>query len=281
VESNCIRRSRVSLQPRGRALHNSHTQTIIDLTSTSTTSNLDPPPSIITTSHHRRRSSTSIPPLRLVKESQPSHQQQPRDPSWGQGSTSGLPAGPNSVRPTTLTPIPGTPANPLPSPMTLSRSPSPLPGGGWSSPGLTPGSGATSPRYPTTGHGSLSPGAISWASAKAKSDEVRSYPSFSTRNSGFFSRQKRKISASLPRFSLSRDFREQEKLGRGRSSGSSTGWRSRDNSLKGRVVSFVGNAMRRRRFRLLFSLLLGLVLYLNFWSGMSFLQSLSSENSTN
>lgn len=97
---------------------------------------------------------------------------------------------------------------------------------------------------------------------------MRSYPSFSTRNSGFFSRQKHKISASLPRFSFSRDFREKEKLGRGRSSGS-TEWRARDNNLKGRVVSFVGNAMRRRRFRLLFSLLLGLILYLNFWSGMS------------
>lgn len=274
--NHCIRRFKLQSQPppRGRALHNSHTQRIIQtlnkVTNLTTTSHprpstLDPPPSIVTTSHHRRRSSTSVPPLRLVKESQPS-----QPPSWGQGSTSGLPAGPNSVRPTTLTPIPGTPSNPLPSPMTLSRSPSPLPGGGWSSPGLTPGSGATSPRYPTTGHGSLSPGAISWASAKAKSDEVRSYPSFSTRNSGFFSRQKRKISASLPRFSLSRDFREQEKLGRGRSSGSSTaGWRARDNSLKGRVVLFVGNAMRRRRFKLLFSLLLGLVLYLNFWSGMS------------
>lgn len=228
---------------------------------------LDPPPPIVTTSHQRRRSTTSIPPLRLVKESQSS--QHPRDSSWGQGSTSGLPAGPNSVRPTTLSPIPGTPSNPLPSPMTLSRSPSPLPGGGWSSPGLTPGSGATSPRYPTTGHGPLSPGAISWASAKAKSDEVRSYPAFSTRNSGFFSRQKRKISASLPRFTLSRDFREQEKLGRGRSLGSSTGWSSRDSNLRGKVVSFVGNVMRRRRFRVLFSLLAVLVFYLSFWSGTS------------
>ncbi|OKP11554.1 hypothetical protein PENSUB_2856 [Penicillium subrubescens] len=82
--------------------------------------------------------------------------------------------------------------------MSLSRSPSPHPGGGWSSPGLTPGSGASTPG----GHSqaTLAPNGISWAAAKAKSDEVRKYPSFSTRNSGFFSRQKRKISARLPSF---------------------------------------------------------------------------------
>ncbi|KAJ5081163.1 hypothetical protein N7456_013401 [Penicillium angulare] len=82
--------------------------------------------------------------------------------------------------------------------MSLSRSPSPHPGGGWSSPGLAPGSGTSTPRgySPNT----LSPGGISWATAKAKSDEVRKYPSFSTRNSGFFSRQKHKLSARLPSF---------------------------------------------------------------------------------
>ncbi|KAJ5273631.1 hypothetical protein N7478_008756 [Penicillium angulare] len=82
--------------------------------------------------------------------------------------------------------------------MSLSRSPSPHPGGGWSSPGLAPGSGTSTPRgySPNT----LSPGGISWATAKAKSDEVRKYPSFSTRNGGFFSRQKNKLSARLPSF---------------------------------------------------------------------------------
>lgn len=222
----------------------------------------------MTNSHHRRRSSTTVPPLRLVKE--------PRDSSArGQGSTSGLPAGHNSVRPTTLTPIPATPSDPFASSMSLSRSPSPLPGGGWSSPGLTPGSGSTSPRYFTTGHGSLSPGGVSWINAQAKSDEVRSYPSFSTRNSGFFSRQKRKISASLPRFSLSRDFREQEKLGRGRSS---TRWKTKGSTVKDKVVSLLGNLMHRRRFRLVFSLFVGLILYLNFWSGTLLYQSETTTN---
>lgn len=84
--------------------------------------------------------------------------------------------------------------------MSLSRSPSPHPGGGWSSPGLTPGSGNSTPRGYSPSPASLSPSGISWAAAKAKSDEVRGYPSFSTRNSGFFSRQKHRISARLPSF---------------------------------------------------------------------------------
>ncbi|KAJ5900076.1 hypothetical protein N7495_004820 [Penicillium taxi] len=80
-------------------------------------------------------------------------------------------------------------------PVAITLSPS---GRGWSSPGLTPGSGTTPRGYSPS---SLSPGTgISWATAKAKSDEVRGYPSFSTRNSGFFSRQKHKISSRLPGF---------------------------------------------------------------------------------
>lgn len=257
-------RKQLSLPPRGAAtpkkLISLSSEPFSDLRLRQHFFTLDPSrhsvaPSVVTSSHHRRRSSSSVPPLRLVKE-EPSSSSA-RD-GWGQGSTSGLPAG-HSGRPiSTLAPIPGTPANPLPSPMSLSRSPSPLPGGGWSSPGLTPASGSVSPRYgPSTG-GGLSPGGVSWSAAKAKSDEVRSYPSFSTRNSGFFSRQRRKISASLPRFTLSRDYRDQEKVNRGRSPG--------DNTFKGRAVSFVGNLLRRRRFKLLFSLLLGFILYLNFWS---------------
>ncbi|EKV06524.1 Alpha-1,6-mannosyltransferase subunit, putative [Penicillium digitatum PHI26] len=93
--------------------------------------------------------------------------------------------------------------------MTLSRSPSPHPGGGWSSPGLIPASGTTSP-------GSLSPGGISWAAAKSKSEEVRGYPSFSTRNSGFFSRQRHKISTWFPSFRRvsSHDYIDKDDYGR-------------------------------------------------------------------
>ncbi|KAH8692026.1 putative alpha-1,6-mannosyltransferase subunit [Talaromyces proteolyticus] len=152
--------------------------------------------------------------------------------------------------------------------MSLSRSPSPLPGGGWSSPGLTPGSGSSSPRYSprpyTSQHNNRppSPGGVSWATAKAKSDQVRSYPSFSTRNSGFFSRQKRKISASLPRFTLTRDYREQEKLNRGRS------WESGENTFKGRLFSVIKHSLHKRRFKISLFAILGLILYLSFWSAI-------------
>lgn len=207
---------------------------------------------VVTGSHHRRRSSTSVPPLRT-------QQHPPARVARDQGSTSGLSAGRFSRAP--LPTIPATPADPSRTPMSLSRSPSPLPGGGWSSPGLNAGSGSTSPRFP---HGPTGPTGISWASAKAKSDEVRNYPSFSTRNSGFFSRQKRKISASLPRFTLSqsRDYREKEKLGRGR-------WQSGGGTWKGRLISFGGSLLRRSRYRFLLIALVVFICYLGFWTGRS------------
>ncbi|OGE50979.1 hypothetical protein PENARI_c015G00036 [Penicillium arizonense] len=96
--------------------------------------------------------------------------------------------------------------------MSLSRSPSPHAGGGWSSPGLVPSSGTSPPRP-----GTLSPGSgISWAAARAKSDEVRGYPSFSTRNSGFFSRQKHKLTTRLPilRRLSSREYVDKDSYGK-------------------------------------------------------------------
>ncbi|KAJ9195592.1 CAZyme family GT34 [Paecilomyces variotii] len=146
--------------------------------------------------------------------------------------------------------------------MSLSRSPSPHPGGGWSSPGLTPNSGSSSPRtvYSSSAAG---PSGISWAAAKAKSEEVKGYPSFSTRNNGFFSRQKRRISASLPRFRLnsnSKDYREKEKLGRGR-------WQD-NSSLAGRVIALLGALLRRTRIRLLLVGILIFIGYLMFWTSI-------------
>jgi mannan polymerase II complex MNN10 subunit len=132
--------------------------------------------------------------------------------------------------------------------MSLSRSPSPRRGGGWSTPGLDGsafGSGRTSPRK---AYADLNGGAnnVTWASAKAKSDEVKGYPSFSTRNNGFFSRQSRKISASLPRFNISskKDYREKEKLGRGR-------WYPNSGSRLGRLKTFLGGIFRRMRLQIL------------------------------
>lgn len=151
-----------------------------------------------------------------------------------------------------------------------SRSPSPLPrgkgtaGGGWSSPGLNTGSGSGS----GSPHGdhmysqhSLSPNGLSWAAAKAKSQQVRGYPSFSTRNSGFFSRQKRKLSSSLPRFSLTMasNAREKEK---GRHSG--------DNYQYGGFGYLLRSRLRQTRYRLLLLAFVVWVLYLEFWDGTCF-----------
>ncbi|KAL2817449.1 galactosyl transferase GMA12/MNN10 family-domain-containing protein [Aspergillus cavernicola] len=135
--------------------------------------------------------------------------------------------------------------------MSLTRSPSPRPEGGWSSPGLTPGSGSSTPRgglYPT------SP-SDPWLAAKAKSDEVRGYPSFSTRNNGFFSRSKRQIKATLPRFRASarspKGYSEKD----GFPHGHGRGWRS---------LWFGRTVLRRRRARLFLALILLVLGYLCF-----------------
>ena len=131
--------------------------------------------------------------------------------------------------------------------MSLSRSPSPNPHGGWRTPGLSNDrdySGRSTPIHKGMNGGT----GVSWATAKAKSDRVNGYPSFSTRNEGFFQRSRRKLSASLPRFNSfgpNKDWRETEKLGRGR-------WAPAENSKLGRLKTFVGNLIRK--FRLLFIL---------------------------
>ena len=133
--------------------------------------------------------------------------------------------------------------------MSLSRSPSPRRGGGWSSPGLnTPSaSGRSSPRK---GYGNLhlngGINSVTWASAKQKSDEVNGYPAFSLRHNGFFARHARRISTSLPRFNLGarRDYADKEKLGRGR-------WYPSHGTRASRLRTFVASILRRARFRFL------------------------------
>lgn len=129
--------------------------------------------------------------------------------------------------------------------MSLSRSPSPSPNGGWSTPGLTDHTGRGSPRnlpYEMNGYASDD---ISWAAAKAKNDQVRKYPSFSTRNEGFFSRSKRKISSTLPTFNsfatTKKDWRQSEKLGRGR-------WHPGAGGRWSKLRTYAGNVLRKFRF---------------------------------
>lgn len=146
--------------------------------------------------------------------------------------------------------------------MSLSQSPSPHPaGGGWSSPGLTTGSGSSTPHSGFLSPNPLGPSGISWAAAKAKSDEVRGYPSFSTRNNGFFSRSKRRISATLPSFRVSsrspNGYIDKDDFGRDRPLSPGRGWRS---------CGFGRTMLRRRRLRLLIALILVLVGYFYFWT---------------
>ncbi|KAJ4288127.1 alpha-1,6-mannosyltransferase [Kalmusia sp. IMI 367209] len=92
----------------------------------------------------------------------------------------------------------------------MSRSPSPRPGG-WSSPGLnTPydSGGRSSP------FANGSSNNVTWASAQARSANVKGYTAFNPRNQGFFGKHFRRLSTSLP-FS----YGEKEKLGRGRYQG--------------------------------------------------------------
>jgi mannan polymerase II complex MNN10 subunit len=157
-------------------------------------------PSTITTTtgHRRRRSSTAKIPTALDLQ----------DSSYSRGrigTTSGIAGIAGGAPGEQLAAIPGTPADFNMS----SRSPSPHRSGGWSSPGLnTPydtGGGRSSP-YPNGGTHN-----VTWASAQARSSEVKGYAAFNPRNTGFFGKHFRRISSSLP-FS----YAEREKLGRGR-----------------------------------------------------------------
>ena len=189
------------------------------------------------TQRRRRSSGTKQPPILNLPELSPA--------KGILGASSGL----SGHEP--LPPIPGTPSG-----MSLSRSPSPQQGGGWSSPGLTSPfdnmSGRSTPRKAYGEmhiNGSVGNSNVSWATAKARSEEVNGYPSFAIRNNGFFSRQVRTISSSLPSFHLRgrRDYAEKEKLGRGR-------WSATGGSRWARLRTYVGRMTRRMRLRLLITL---------------------------
>ena len=142
------------------------------------------------------------------------------------------PDGPRGGHRGGLSPIPGTPNIP----MSLSRSPSPIPGGGWASPGLNDGINERSGS--AKGHLNGGASSVTWESAKAKSNGINGYPSFSTQNNGFFNRHYRKISSNLPHFNIGseKSFAEKEKLGRGR-------WR--DGARIARIKSLARRAKQR------------------------------------
>lgn len=153
--------------------------------------------------------------------------------------------------------------------MSLSRSPSPHPGGGWTSPGLTPGSGSSTPRSHILSPrppGVAGPSGISWAAAKAKSERVKGYPSFSTRNNGFFSRQKRMISSSLPGFRPAGVYADNKNDDDVFGRGGGGRWSGRGGNAGG-MRTCLGSLVRRRRLRLLLVLIVVWLGYLFFGTG--------------
>lgn len=204
------------------------------------------PTQVFTAAHRRRRSSLRNPSTPDINLQESSSHDYP-------GASSGLPAA-GFAQP--LPAIPGTPA----AEMSLSRSPSPNRGGGWSSPGLTAPfdsvSGRSSPRrpyggeFPFNANGGTNGSNVTWASAEAKRDEINRYPSFSTKNNGFFSRNARRVSQSLPSFHVGgqRSYAEKEKLGRGRY----------NESRMKRILSHIGMIIWRMRLR--FVIVLGFLL---------------------
>ncbi|KAI1622716.1 mannan polymerase II complex MNN10 subunit [Exophiala viscosa] len=128
--------------------------------------------------------------------------------------------------------------------MPLSKSASPLPIGGWAAQSsVVEGRSTPNGHYP--GANGYSSSDDQWAVAKARSAQVRGYPSIQTKNEGFFQRSRRKLSTTLPVFSpytpLSANWKDPEKLGRSR-------WSARGGSSLAKLKTFAGNFVRKCRF---------------------------------
>ncbi len=144
--------------------------------------------------------------------------------------------------------------------MSLSRSPSPVPGGGWASPGLNINtSGRSSPTRTHSGNGD----AASWGPSRSKSSMASGYPSFSTQNEGFFTRHMRKLSHNLSRFSAAaaRPVSSSDKEKPGRSSR----WALHNSPLSG-VRGILARMGRKLKIRLLIAFLILLSTFLLYQS---------------
>ncbi|KAH8878667.1 galactosyl transferase GMA12/MNN10 family protein [Thozetella sp. PMI_491] len=136
--------------------------------------------------------------------------------------------------------------------MSLSRSPSPVPGGGWASPGLNITSSGRS--SPARGHPGSNGTPVMWESARMKNTGGSGYPSFSTQNQGFFTRHMRRISNTLPSFSNTA-YIEKEKPARGR-------WDPQNLPLVGRLRSMFARIGRKSKMRLLIVALIFFAIWL-------------------
>ena len=147
--------------------------------------------------------------------------------------------------------------------MSLSRSPSPVPGGGWASPGLTNNLSPSGRSSPTKAYAGSNGTPVMWERQKSMGGPA--YQSFATQNQGFLSRHMRRISSSLPRFRHAHNAHdaEKEKNGQGRWSGL--------NMLRlGRIRGIPGRMNRRTKMLLAFFLLF-LLGYILFYSTREFM----------
>lgn len=146
--------------------------------------------------------------------------------------------------------------------MSLSRSPSPSPGGGWSSPGLNINTSGRS--SPATAFPGPNGNQVVWEAARMKNMGKSRYPSFSTQNQGFFTRHMRRISSSLPRFNSNSNihYAEKEKLQRGQWSSTQPG------SWLGRMRNILARIGRKAKLRVLIACLLLLVICIFYNSRM-------------
>ncbi|KAI9676779.1 MAG: alpha-1,6-mannosyltransferase [Trizodia sp. TS-e1964] len=135
--------------------------------------------------------------------------------------------------------------------MSLSRSPSPRPGVGFASPGLTPHySGQSGRSSPTVTYAQLKAGSnnVDWASTKSRSDRVKSPSSFASQTNSFVGRHLRSLSNSLPHFNLGIGPGEfaAEKGYPGR-----VQWAPDHGNTPGQLRAYLGRILRRMRFRVL------------------------------
>ena len=164
--------------------------------------------------------------------------------------------------------------------MSLSRSPSPIPGGGWSSPGLNISSSGRSSPASSNRHHSPSGGStpVMWESARTRNGTAGGgrpgYPSFSTQGNGFLSRHMRKLSSSLPSFVSSVGGRQTpahyiEKDKNVPPGGASQWLGGRSIPLAGRLRLLAARMGRKTKIRLLLCLLVLMAIYLFFQSRKS------------
>jgi mannan polymerase II complex MNN10 subunit len=150
--------------------------------------------------------------------------------------------------------------------MTLSRSPSPNPEGGWSSPGLEYFGSGSGRESPSDGFRPTNANNVTWATAKKKTEMVNG--TALSQAGGYFKRHMRQLSSSLPTFAHANEtYYEKDKPTRG-------AWNLRDGSILGRIRNTIERSWRRSKLRFILGITLFLI-FLVWWTTRKPLRTLS------